>query len=102
LGKIHGEPTGAEIMPKLLSEQLLIHAVSGAQMKFALKIVEDVDRTGFGARELHRFGNDGGEHGFEIKIRCEIENKIVFFVAAGKEYDEAKSLIAGIHENRFC
>jgi hypothetical protein len=29
--------------------QLLIHAVGGAQMKFALRLVEDVDRTGFGA-----------------------------------------------------
>ena len=49
--------------------QLLIHAVGGAQMKFALQIVEDIDRAGLGAGELHRLGDDGGEHGLEIERR---------------------------------
>ena len=49
--------------------QLLIHAVGGAQMKFALQLIEDIDRAGLGAGELHRLGDDGGEHGFEIECR---------------------------------
>ena len=39
--------------------QLLIHAVGGAQMKFASRLVEDIDRAGLGAGELHRLGDDG-------------------------------------------
>jgi hypothetical protein len=35
--------------------------------KFALKFVEDVDRTGFCAGELHRLSDDGGEHGLKIE-----------------------------------
>ena len=50
-------------------DQLLIHAVGGAQMKFALPIIEDVDRASLGAGQLHRLGDDGGEHGFEIERR---------------------------------
>jgi hypothetical protein len=36
-------------------------------MKFPLLIIEGVDRTGLGAGELHRFGDDGAEHGLEIE-----------------------------------
>ena len=50
-------------------DQFLIHAVGGAQMKFALHIVEDVDRAGLGVGELHRLGDDGREHGLEIERR---------------------------------
>ena len=50
-------------------DQLLIHAVSGTQVKFALPIVEHVDRAGLGAGQLHRLGDDGGEHDFEIERR---------------------------------
>ena len=32
-------------------------------MKFALSIVEDIDRTGLRAGQLHRLSNDGREHG---------------------------------------
>ena len=44
-------------------DQLPIHAVGGAQVKFALPLVEDIDRAGFSAGELHRLGDDGGQHG---------------------------------------
>jgi hypothetical protein len=56
------------LLPQRL-DQLLIHAVSGAQMEFALPIVEDVDRTGLGARKLRRLSNDGGEHGLKVERR---------------------------------
>ena len=36
-------------------------------MKFALPIIEDVDRSGLGAGELHCLGDDGGEHGLKIE-----------------------------------
>ena len=36
-------------------------------MKFALHFVEDVDRASLGFGELHRFGNDGRQHGFEVE-----------------------------------
>ena len=52
-------------------DQLLVHAVGGAQAKFALLLVEHVDRAGLGAGELHRLGDDGGEHGFEIERRID-------------------------------
>ena len=46
--------------------QHLIHAVGGAQVKFALSIIEHVDCTGFSARKLHRFGDDGREHRLKV------------------------------------
>ena len=49
--------------------QLRIHAVSGPQIKFALRVIEDVDRTGLGAGELHRLGNNGRQNGFEVECR---------------------------------
>jgi hypothetical protein len=39
--------------------QLLIHAVCGVQMKFALPIIEHVNRASLGSGELYRLGNDG-------------------------------------------
>ena len=50
-------------------DQLLIHAVSGTQAKFALEFGEDVDRSGIGAGKLHRLGNNGREHGLKIERR---------------------------------
>jgi hypothetical protein len=49
--------------------QFLIHPVGSAQTKRALQLVEHVDRTGLGGGELHRLGDDGGEHGFKIERR---------------------------------
>ena len=50
-------------------DQLLVHAVGGAQPKLALGVVENVDRTRLGAGELRRLGDDGREHGFEVEGR---------------------------------
>ena len=74
-------------------DQLLIHAVGGAQMKFALQIVEDVDRAGFGAGELHRFGDDGGEHGFEIERRV---HRLGHFAERAQLTDRAAKLIGAL------
>ena len=47
--------------------QLLIHAIGRTQMKFALYIVKDVDRSGLGARQLHCLSDDSGEYGFQVE-----------------------------------
>ena len=48
-------------------DQLLIHAVGSAKMKFAQLIVEDIDRSGLGARQLHCLSDDSGEYGFQVE-----------------------------------
>ena len=58
----------ADVAVRQRVDQLLIHAVGGAQMKFALHVVEDVDRAGFGAGELHRLGDDGREHSLRSSV----------------------------------
>ena len=73
--------------------QLLIHAVSGAQMKFALRIVEDVDRAGLGAGELHRLGDDGGEHGLEIERRV---HRLRHFAERAQFLDRAAEFIGAL------
>ena len=73
--------------------QLLIHAVGGAQMKFALQIVEDVDRAGLGAGELHRLGDDGGEHGLEIERRV---HRLRHFAERAQLPDRAAKLIGAL------
>ena len=50
-------------------DQLLLHAIGGAQMKFALQVVEHVDCARLGAGQLHCFGDDGREDGFQIERR---------------------------------
>ena len=49
----------ADVLASQCVDQLLIHAVSGPQVKLALRLVEHIDRAGFGAGELHRLGDDG-------------------------------------------
>ena len=73
--------------------QLLIHAVGGAQMKFALHIVEDVDRAGLGAGELHRLGDDGGQHGFEIERRV---HRLRHFAERAQFPDRAAKLVGAL------
>ena len=77
--------------------QLLIHAVGGAQMKFALQIVEDVDRSGLGAGELHRLGDDGGEHGLEIERRV---HRLRYFAERAQLPDRAAKLIGALAQCR--
>ena len=48
-------------------DQFLIHAVSGAQIEFALPLVEHVDGSGVRAGKLCRLGDDGCQHGLEIE-----------------------------------
>ena len=38
-------------------------------MQFTLQFIENVDRAGFSAGELHCLGDDGGQHGLEIERR---------------------------------
>ena len=73
--------------------QLLIHAVGGAQMKFALQIVEDIDRAGLGAGELHRLGDDGGEHGLEIERRV---HRLGHLAERAQLVDRAAKLIGAL------
>ena len=73
--------------------QLLIHAVGGAQMKFALPIVEHIDRAGLGAGELHRLGDDGGEHGFEIERRV---HRLRHFAERAQLADRAAKFIGAL------
>ena len=49
--------------------QLLIHAVRGAQLKLALQLIEHIDCASLRGRKVHRFGDDGREHGLEIERR---------------------------------
>ena len=74
-------------------DQFLIHAVSGAQMKFALLLVEDVDRAGVGTGELHRLGDDGGEHGFEIERRV---HRLRYLAERAKFLDRAAKLVGAL------
>ena len=73
--------------------QLLIHAVGGAQMKLALLIVEDIDRSRLGAGELHCFGDDGGEHGFEIERRV---HRLRHFAECAQLLDRAAKFIGAL------
>ena len=50
-------------------DQLLVHAVGGAQMEFVLRVVEHVDRAGVGVGKLHRLGDDGGKHILQVERR---------------------------------
>ena len=73
--------------------QLLIHAIGGAQMKLALQIVEDIDRASLGAGELHRLGDDGGEHGLEIERRVHC---LRHFAERAQLADRAAKLIGAL------
>ena len=83
----------ADVLTSQRVNQLLIHAVGGAQMKFALQLIEDVDRAGLGARELHRFGDDGGEHGFEIERRV---HRLGHFAERAQLVDRAAKFIGAL------
>ena len=83
----------ADVLLRQRVDQLLIHAVGGAQMKFALPIVEDVDRAGLGAGELHRLGDDGGEHGFEIERRV---HRLRHFAERAQLLDRAAKFIGAL------
>ena len=74
-------------------DQLLIHAVGRTQTKFALQFVEDVDRSGIGAGELHRFGDDGGEHGLKIERRV---HRLGHFAERAQLSDRAAKLIGAL------
>ena len=85
------------MLPGERVDQLLIHAVSGAQMKLALPIVEDVDRAGLGAGELHRLGDDGGKHGFEIERRV---HRLRYLAERAKFLDRAAKFIGALAQLR--
>ena len=61
--------------------------------KFALKFVEDVDRTGFCAGELHRLSDDGGEHGLKIERRV---HRLGHFSEGAQISDRAAKLISAL------
>ena len=83
----------ADVLLRQRVNQLLIHAVGGAQMKFALHIVEDIDRASLGAGELHRLGDDGGEHGLEIERRV---HRLRHFAERAQFADRAAKLIGAL------
>ena len=85
----------ANVLTSQRLNQLLIHAVGGPQMKFALPIVENIDGTGLSARELHRLGNDGGEHGLEVKRRV---HRLGHFAERAQFPDRAGKLIGALSE----
>ena len=74
-------------------DQLLVHAIGGAQAKFALLLVEHVDRTGLGAGELHRLGDDGREHGFEVERRV---HRLRYFAERAQLADRAAELVGAL------
>ena len=80
----------------LMSErvnQLLIHAVGGTQLKLALHLVEDVDRTGLRAGKLHRIGDDGGKHRLEIERRV---HRLRHFSERAQFLDRAAEFIGAL------
>ena len=74
-------------------DQLLVHAIGGAQPKFALLLVEHVDRTGLGAGELHRLGDDGREHGFEVERRI---HRLRYFTERAQLADRSAELVGAL------
>ena len=74
-------------------DQFPVHAVGGAQMKFAPHLVEDVDRAGVGVGELHRLGDDGGEHGLQIERRV---HRLRHFAERAQLADRAAKLIGAL------
>ena len=48
-------------------DQRVVHPVARTQLELLACLVEHIDRTGLGARKLHRLGNDGRKHGFEVE-----------------------------------
>ena len=64
-------------------------------MKFALQLVEDVDRSGLGAGELHRLGDDGGQHGLEIERRV---HRLRHFAERAQLADRAAKLIGALSQ----
>ena len=57
----------ADVLTSQCVDQLLIHAVGSAQMKFASQIVKDVDCASIRTGELHCLADDGRQNGFKIK-----------------------------------
>jgi hypothetical protein len=74
-------------------DQLPVHAIGGAQAKFALLLVEHVDRTGIGAGELHRLGDDGREHGFEVERRV---HRLRHFTERAQLADRSAKLVGAL------
>ena len=83
----------ADVAVRQRVDQFLIHAVGGAQVKFALHVVEDVDRAGFGAGELHRLGDDGREH--SLKIECRVHG-LGDFAKRAQLPDRAAKLVGSL------
>ena len=85
----------ADVPLRQCVNQLLIHAVGGAQMKFALAIVKDVDRAGLGAGELHCLGDDSGEYGFKVERRVHC---LGHFTERAQLADRAAKLIGALSQ----
>ena len=47
------------------------HPVGGAQRKVPSLLIVDIDGAGIGLGELNRFGDDGGEDGFQLERRVD-------------------------------
>ena len=52
-------------------DQAVVHAVGRAQLEFAARLAELVDRARLGARELRRLGDDRVQHGLQVERRVD-------------------------------
>ena len=62
-------------------------------MKFALQMIEHVDRTGLGAGELHCLGDDRGQHRLKIERRV---HRLRHFAKRPQLLDRAAELIGAL------
>jgi hypothetical protein len=60
-----------EVMVPESLDQFVAHAVIGMQPIFVLLLVIDVDRSGLGAGQLRRLGDDRAQHGLEVERRVD-------------------------------
>ena len=66
-------------------------------MKFAPPLVEHVDGAGLGAGELHRLGDDGGEHGLAVERRI---HRLRDFAERAQFADRAAKLVGALAQLR--
>src|SRR6516164_1810967 len=52
-------------------DHLRVHAESGAELEFSLRLIEDVDGARLGAGNLRRLGDDRVEHGLQVERRVD-------------------------------
>ena len=56
-----------DALPSDGDDHRLIHTMRCPQLEFLTLLIENVDATPIGRRELHRLGNNGGQHCLEVE-----------------------------------